>query len=354
MARKILRDFFLLLGLLILGISTSRKAMAYLVGQRDNNKWWGKYDWRYGNLSGMSRLEIINKFRTSEDYTRKKTLARVPKNISLVLRGDSFTRHPQLRDTDFVGVAKFNFADEFGTYCFSRDSSKKNILIIEIAENSVRDYFREMKIRREIVPPSAQGTFDQTALLSQPPPVLASFSVNGSLFNKFINQNLEYNLFNYNLISPAISSKAALNYYLFHRASGDVIISNDGEFLLFKKTVVKEGSNSSYSVLGNDELSAIITDLNNIYNYYRSIGFDEIYLSIMPNTASIIQPEGYNGLIPRIQNDPSLRMKVIDVYTVFKTDKGNDCLRGDTHWNNNGFNKWLDIVNAQLEKENTK
>jgi hypothetical protein len=178
---------------------------------------------------------------------------------------------------------------------------------------------------------------------------LAGVSVNvNDLFNKYINQNLQCNLFNYNAMMPMFESKAALNYYLFNRASGDVVISNDRDFLFLKETVSYTGEASSYGPLTGDEVSRLVDNLNTIYDHYRQNGFREVYLSVIPNSATVNQPEGYNGLIPKLQNDVRLRMKVMDAYAAFRNTKERIYLPGDTHWNNAGRQLWLDIVNDTL------
>ena len=146
-------------------------------------------------------------------------------------------------------------------------------------------------------------------------------------------------------------SKAALNYYVFNRASGDVVISRDKNYLLLKHTVIQEGNETSYVPVPGDELKKIIENFNTIYDHYRANGFKEVYLSIIPNTTTIIQPQGYNNLIPLIQNDPTLKMKVIDIYSVFKTTKADVFCHGDTHWNSTGRQMWIDLVNKTLSEQ---
>ena len=145
--------------------------------------------------------------------------------------------------------------------------------------------------------------------------------------------------------------KAALNYYVFNRASGDVVISNDRKFLFYKETVSKTDVGSSYFPVTAGDAANIVDVMNNIYEHYRAGGFAEVYVSIIPNSPTIMQPEGYNNLIPMVQNDPRLKMKVIDIYTVFKNSKDVYYLPGDTHWNHNGKQRWLDLVNEQVLKQ---
>ena len=352
MLKKVVRDITILFCFVVLWASTSRSAMGFLSDYRRIDKWWGKYDWLNGNLTGMSYLGFVKKFRTGEDYSRKSPVYQVPKNTFLLLHGDSHTRHPQLRDTDFVGVSEFHFVNEYGKYYFHADTAKRNILVIEIAENHVREYFSNLKILGDIADTSLKKT--QAGIIGagrQRKLYCSAFVPDlgfGCFFNPYINQNLEFNLVNYNFIMPVVGFKAALNYYLFRRASGNVIISKDGNSLFYKETVVASGPCSSFSPITADSIALLVNNLNTIYDHFRKEGFNEVYLSIIPSAVSIVQPEGYNNLIPMIQNDPRLRMKTIDIYSVFKNSNEVDFLPGDTHWNNNGFNKWLKKVNGIL------
>jgi hypothetical protein len=80
-----------------------------------------------------------------------------------------------------------------------------------------------------------------------------------------------------------------------------------------------------------------------------------VYISIIPNPVTLLQPEHYNGLIPRLQKTGLLNgMKMIDIYDAYSkaSDPGALYRVGDTHWNNNGMQVWLKTVNAELKKQN--
>ena len=150
---------------------------------------------------------------------------------------------------------------------------------------------------------------------------------------------------------PLFECKAALNYYVFNRASGDVVISKDRNMLFLKKTVGFEETGSSYAPIPPGQITQLVNNFNLISGYYRKSGFADVYLSIIPNPATIAQPQGYNDFIPLLQNDPRLHMKVIDIYSVFKNNPGEWYLPGDTHWYNKGKQAWLDVVNNVLVKD---
>jgi hypothetical protein len=168
------------------------------------------------------------------------------------------------------------------------------------------------------------------------------------IFNHNINSNIEYNLFNYNLLSAPRKIKALLNYSYFDRASGDVVLSADKKYLLLKETVSKQSRSSSHAELTSVTINNVVIMLNNVYQHYKADGFDEVYLSIIPNPASILEPQLYNGLIPAVQHSPLLQMKCIDIYTPFTKTKEEVYRHGDTHWNNKGMMMWVDEVNKAI------
>lgn len=355
MLKKTGRDILILFCFAALWSSTSRSAMEYISSRRSVPTWWGVYDWLYGNLSGMSHLDFVKRFRTPEDYSGKRPVYNVPKNIALFLQGDSYTRHPQLKDINFAGVSEFHFFSRGAQNHYHMDTTKRNLLIIEIAESRVRETFRDLKTIDEICDGEETENINkkndlQPAITKYCSPVpdikLDRF------FNKHIGQNLEFNLFNYNFMVPLFGSKAAINYYLFDRASGDITISDDGNFLFIKETVSDTDDQSSFSKISATDIGYIVDNLNKVYRHYRTAGFKEVYLSIIPNNVSIMEPEKYNRLTPLIQNDTRNEMKIIDLYSVYKNSGASFYLPGDTHWNDMGFLVWLKTVNEKLLNAN--
>ncbi|MGZ3872636.1 MAG: hypothetical protein ACXVJD_06945 [Mucilaginibacter sp.] len=94
--------------------------------------------------------------------------------------------------------------------------------------------------------------------------------------------------------------------------------------------------------------------MNIAYEHYRQLGFDDVYLSIIPNPTTILYPRyhdlNYNNLIPRIENDPALKLKIFDIYELFKKSPEKDKLyqHSDTHWTRFGSMVWLNEFNRQM------
>jgi hypothetical protein len=84
------------------------------------------------------------------------------------------------------------------------------------------------------------------------------------------------------------------------------------------------------------------------------MGYTQVYLSIIPNAASIYNYEGkkYNHLIERIQQHPNLKMPVIDAYKTLSKADVNIFHYSDSHWNVIGQQLWIDELNNALSNHN--
>ena len=343
MLKKIASTFLILFTLVALWASTSRIAMDYLKDVRNGDKWWCVYQSK-GNLLRMSHLDFIKKFAPADEPGRTPARAAgYAKNTALYLYGDSYTW--SLHDSDFTS-SEYHFINLYLGGKYHLDTTKKNILVIEIAELSIRDHFKDTHMTEALhdtVPLKTSAGFID---IKRNKASYASLGFNlhlDELFNSRINQNLEYNLFNYRFMYSFFLCKAAMNYYVFSRASGDVVISENGDYLLFKEALAYTNK-----PVPADEMKTLLNDLNIIYDHFKQQGFREVYLSMIPSTTSVVQPKGYNNMIPELQSDPRLRMKIIDAWAALKDGRQDYFCHGDTHWNRNGEQKWLDMVNAIL------
>src|SRR4051812_8357479 len=235
---------------------------------------------------------------------------------------------------------------------YSLDPHKRNILIIEIAERFARGEFELQETMRHFK--KKQPAVSSRRLLF-PPLIYAKFPGLQDIFNPEINRNLEFNLYGYRFWDEVKFAKASLTYYLFKRAVGDAVVSDDGDRLFLKETLAETGRGSSYYSFDQRELHEMFKNLNATCAYYKADGFDEVYLSLVPNPVTILRPQHYNGLIPSLQQGDSLKcMRIIDIYGPFTRyqDPGKLFRIGDTHWSNDGIQIWLNTVNAELKKQN--
>ncbi len=348
MLNKIVSYILITAGIAALAASTSTRFMQWVSDKRNEQEaWWGVHKNVEGDLVGMSYLHRVDTFCTPRDYAFTKPEYPLHK-ADLYVWGDSYTW--KIPDTGYAGIRNYKYGWRYRDNLFYRlDSSQVNILIIELTERYVRPYFSGTDIYNYVKKDGASA-FQYMPYKK----VYAGFSVPSvqELFNPYINQNLEYNLFNYNFINPVRQMKASLNYYWFHRASGDVVIGNSGAQLFLKETVEGERVENSYYPLQEGELQNLVHNINAIYDHYKAEGFDEVYISMIPNPATILQPEGYDQLIPLIENDTGLHAKIISVYSEFKQADKRIFRPGDTHWNNNGLQIWLAKVNKMLIRQN--
>jgi hypothetical protein len=359
MLKALLSFSFIAFGLAALFFSTSRGVSEWIENVRtyppNMDYWWAQPVSNWGDLAGMSYLEKIKKFREIKNCNFEPVTDSGDRNINLYLYGDSYVA--EISKGAFANVNKFTLLFRLGSHRITLDPGKRNVLIIEMAERYVREKFSSRQLLvDQIVVNNFQPQMQQLVVkrkTSQPQD--SSFGI-WCLFNPNINHNLEYHLFNYRFLMLPREVKAMINYEFFNRASGDVVISENGNYLFYKPTVVSNDLRSSYDFLSSVELDTLVNSLNEVYMNFRQAGFDEVYLSIIPNTVTILQPQPYNQLIPLLESNPRVKMPTIDIYHVFEQHKEPSTLfrAGDTHWNNNGLQLWLQKINAVLIRESIK
>ncbi len=315
-----------------------------------------------GDLVKLSYLDDIKKFWALKDYQFPKATDSGKRNINLYIYGDSYTE--DIPDSAFANVNEYHYGTKLKGLQYIIDTSKRNILIIEITERLALEAFSSTAIYNVLksqkpMEPEVAKTQTPAADASVPAPVSAprrkpTFNlVSKTNYSQIINTNLEYVLFDYRCINRIRQYKADMNYSLFHHASGDVAISDNGQYIFFKPIVEQGGTYSCYTPIPADQLNNTINTLNEIYEHYKKEGFTEVYFSIIPGAATILQPDNYNGLIPRLYSSSALKMPVIDVYSIYTKNPNPASLyrMGDTHWNNRGMQVWLGLVNSELRKQ---
>ncbi len=356
--KKIIAYLAVLTGITALVLATSKSLSEQIEDRRsyeaNHDLWWGQQRGKWGDLTTMSYLDQVKKFREQKDYDFKDLSGEGNKNIDLYLYGDSYVA--EMPKGTFACLDSFIFHFRYDTHEYTLDPAKRNIMIIEVSERFMRERFRTAGMISNFRINGHDDALHPLAAKRPKKPTTTSLNFTDLLFNPHINQNLEYHLFNYNFLILPRQVKAALNYKLFNRASGDVVISDNGDYLFYKMTVAQNNICSSYAQLAENETKTIVASLDTIYDYYKQAGFAEIYLSVVPNPVSILQPGPYNNLIPLVQNDSGLKMPFIDLYTLFKQSKEPASLyrAGDTQWNNKGAQAWLQLVNNILRDQSKK
>ena len=313
----------------------------YLGFSKDLSKWLfekniTKDDYRYGDLYRLSNLA---QFRVSVDKCVSTTIDKVPKT-TLTLLGDSFTEKGRIDSSNFKAenFQRFFIADTSFTKI---DKSKKTILIIETVERHFRERFAtpyknlQLSGNQIINNKIPEKTYLQKALAYEVP------------YNTERHETL---LFSTDFFLTFKEWKAWLNWKLFGRIDEKIVLSKDSKHILYYLDAQPNGITSSFDKISEEEINLLVQNVNETYNYYKNLGFDEVYLSIIPNKTSILASDlgEYNHLIERIQQHSALKMPYLDVYTPIKSSKTLLYDIGDTHWNCKGKQIWIDEVNHKL------
>ena len=97
----------------------------------------------------------------------------------------------------------------------------------------------------------------------------------------------------------------------------------------------------------------MVENINLTKEFYLKLGFDEVILSIIPNKTSIYAQNlgKYNHLIERIQQNSTLKIDFIDVFSPIKSSKKMLYDVGDSHWNCEGKQIWVDKMNQKLKAQ---
>jgi hypothetical protein len=352
--RKAASLIFIFIGLALLILSSSNVLMKQITEKRtDLDGWFGIHHLTSGDLVSMSYLDHVQRFQEKdEEHFVKPADDSESRNIDLYIYGDSYLL--SVPDSVFSSINSYHFGRRtYEDLNYSLDPYKKNILIIEFAERLTRNELRRLDIFNHLKKKEPVGLWWQ----DPDNPVIYANMVGLDIFTHEINRNLEFNLYGYRFWDQIKLAKTSFTYSFFKRAIGDVVVSDDGSRLFLRQTIAPNDISSSYSPVAQKEMQKMITNLRVIYEHYKAEGFDEVYLSLIPNPVTILQPLHYNGLIPDLQKAAGLNdMPVIDIYTPFThdTEPGRLFRIGDTHWSNQGIQVWLDVVNAELRKQSRR
>jgi hypothetical protein len=305
--------------------------------------------WAYGDLYGLCYLHPyklqLEPFPAYNKPGRSRASGRI-----LYIIGDSFLADKTLTYA-FDKFDNVQFLDRrfpFGP--ITLDSAKQNYLLMEFAERNLNGYAitgtDEVRWTRAQInrgdhfnpayhPPSAAQT---------PPPSLFSRFSN-ILFNKDLSRNLELLLFDDRLFTPVKELKAAINYRLFSRTAKEVAVSTNGQRLLLNITVDTADTHSSFRPKTKTDIDSIETHLAEAEAYYKSIGFKQVFLAVIPNPVSIYDSKRmpYNHLLERVEKQTAI--PVISVMNSYQKSRTNLFYKSDAHWNPAGFELWVKSAN---------
>ncbi|KAA0989366.1 hypothetical protein [Dyadobacter aurulentus] len=332
---KVLKYVVLIVGCLIWAVGQSQYLFAK-VGEWN----WIKDGYQYGDLYRLSNLSDFRDPRLPcKDYTPPARPAH-SKKVHLYIIGDSFTEKQRVGIEDFP-VDNYTYVHWADFLHIKVDTTETNILLLE----SVERHFRQkmMDTLRVLIPDTA--TF--VSVVDQPPFMR---QLDNAFNGTFTRDRLEFFLFQNELAFKVKEWKADLQHNLFGRVDESVTLVNDGQDMVFYMDTDTAGITSSFKEAADSEIDTIVKNLNISEQFARSLGFKHVFLSIIPNKVSVLQPDYgvYNRLIERVYNHPELKMPTIDILADFRKMGRRSYLKGDSHWTCEGQYLWLNKVNTEI------
>jgi hypothetical protein len=305
--------------------------------------------YNYGDLYNLSNLAQFREV----DYIREATLTQEDKpakrnsTVDLYTIGDSFTHI----DTSFYAGNRniHSWANYEPTVKAVLDTTKKNILVLEFVERVLQErlYWPDYHInyiQNGIVFADDEklAPVEKVVVANKPSaPVWLQFR-----FGSQINQRLEFLLFNNELFLRLKEWKAALLYAVFGRLSG-VRLSSNRQHLFYEFEADSVNRASSFKHLTDQQIDTMVTNLNTIRKHYLAKGFDEVYICLIPNKVTVLEPTygTYNHQIARIEAHPGLQAPLLSTIDTLRQHP--DWYHpGDGHWNRKGKQFWIRQVNA--------
>lgn len=304
-------------------------------------------DYRYGDLYHLSYLpQFKEKLKTCPPI--KKTFKNSKVNLFVI--GDSFTEAQRVDKND-INAANYLNIHWSKQADIQLDTNIRNILILETVERTFKDHFSQ-EVNQFTFGESEEKTVEKKSWKR----ILKENIVQTIAFifpeKDGIEQRFESSLFSYDLFLTFREIKARLNHGLFDRVEKKVVLSNDKKSIFFSEESLSTDSHSAFYPFSEAEKTLLVQNINATQQKYLQAGFDEVYLSIIPNKVSILAPNlgKYNHLIEQIQADSSLKMPIIDTFSDFRKNPSKYYLKSDSHWTCEGRNIWLDKVNKILAR----
>lgn len=303
-------------------------------------------DYRFGDLYRLSNLP---QFKDPVERCPPATYpdsTRSAARTDLYIIGDSFTEPERIAQADLPVSSLHYFHWDKDKSCPVRlRADRRNVLLIQSVERHFREHIQQ-PITNIIVDTSRNG-------MSVTKPTKPNWrrAIIEFIKAEGIEDRLETTLFSRNVFLWFRELKATLNLNWFDRVAPTVALSSNRQTLFSDLDMNPEKRyNSSFAPLTDAEVNTLVDSLNRAADRYRQAGFNQVLLSIIPNKASIMEPDQrtYNHLIERIQQHSNLRLPFVDTYTTYRRSHVPVYAKGDTHWNCEGRRIWLDTVAKNL------
>lgn len=295
-------------------------------------------EYRYGDLY---RLSSLPQFKQAQPVCGSANRASDTASTHLYLIGDSFTEPERIGKSDFR-VSHFGRASWGRQHRIQLDSTKRNILLLESVERHFRQHFGYPITEFVVEADTGRTPTEQLTLAKR---------ISSDFHRTDVEERLEATLFSHDWAFWFKELKAALTLKWFDRSSPKVSLSQDKKHIFLNldtDTTLKVVS--SFSGLTDRDVNTLVDSVNSVAARYQRLGFDAVYLSIIPNKASILETNrsDYNHLIERIQTNSRLAVPIINLYDAFKQAPTSPYLIGDTHWTCEGQRIWLERVRQKI------
>ncbi len=365
---KILRYFFLTVLIFLWAMNVFRPIFSWVAFS-------GAFpdSFRYGDLYRLSNLPG---FKEGYDNYNRRCEIPIQKNVDtdLYVIGDSFLE--QITYLLPEAVHRFEYAHWNEFRDVTLDTTKRNILVLETVERSVA--LRFGRINDNFIvhsPPPAMGpgaaapgaaapAGESSGELPAGPSVTAGEKAPArplrevlkeqalKLIMKDFDQRVEDVLLSGDPILKIKEAKAEFNLRVFDRVNENVVLSRDRSALFFKDEALEKNESSAFAPVSGDKLRTAVQYVNETRRKYLAEGFDEVYLAVIPNKVTIMDPEigTYNRLLEMVCRHPELEAPVIDVYPEFRSAGSPVYLRSDSHWNCHGIAIWINKLSGILNR----
>lgn len=302
-------------------------------------------DYRNGDLYHLSYLP---QFKEELPICHTPKSVNPFKNVNLFVIGDSFTEEQRVNKKDLNSFKYLNVHWEKHTE-IQLDTTKINILILETVERTFKNHFSSEVNNFSFKENEVQLKIKKTwrKILKEKAAEFVSFVFPDK---DGIEQRFEASLFSYDFFLKFREIKSSINLDFFGRVEKKVVVSKDEKKIFFSEESLPTDSHSAFYPFSDEEKDKLVTNINSTQKKYLEAGFNKVYLSIIPNKVSILEPNlgNYNHLIERIQNDSNLKVPFIDTYSDFKKNPSRYYLKSDSHWTCEGRDIWLEKVNKIL------
>lgn len=352
MTTRILRWTLLLLsgGLLVVALSPALQRAL-------NRRGLIPDQYTYGDLYNLTNLPAFKEinFIANATLTEADKPAKHYADVDLYTIGDSFTNI----DTSFYAGNRNAHIWVGGDkpVVVTLDTTKKNILVLQFIERVLQERmywpdYQRMYIDAGFAPKTTPGGTEKSIGESRrPTPGVATDKPDAPWwlrvrFGEEINQRIEFLLFNGQFFTRFKEAKAQLMLNLFGRVTGGVL-SKDRKHVFYQSEVDTAYVLSAFRHIPDPKLDTLVDNLNTMRQHYRRMGFDEVYLVLIPNKVTVLAPDlgTYNRQIERIEANPRLQLPFISTIDTLRQHPDWYHL-GDGHWNTQGERFWLRQVNG--------